>query len=657
VCGVAGIWVESSTPLDAIERRVQRMTDALRHRGPDDEGVWIDGGVGIALGHRRLSIVDLSAAGHQPMVSSSGRSVLCYNGEIYNHRELRSSLPEGVRARLRGQSDTEVAVECIEAWGVERAVSRFVGMFAFALWERRARTLTLVRDRFGIKPMYFAETADGLAFSSELDPIAGLPDFAGDIDTDALRQYLRYGYVPAPRCIYRRARKLTPGTILTFSRARFEPAQEVRYYDSLDRARRAADKPFTGRMDDGVEALDEALRQAIELRLLADVPVGAFLSGGIDSSLVVAIAQTLSSKPLETFSIGSEDRAYDESVFARTIAEHVGTEHTSLTATAESAMSVLQDIAKIYDEPFADASQVPTLLVSRLARSHVTVALSGDGGDEVFGGYNRHVYANGIWNVTRHLPGSLVRLMGDVLTLARPEAWDALHAHMSSKAPLAWVIPDLRVPGQKAHKLGRALQERSLARLYVSLCSQWQEPEQLVPGASAADVAAAAFVEIENRLGPIEAMMLRDLQTYLPDDILTKVDRASMSTSLEARVPILDHRVVELAWSFPTRWKVHGRTGKWILRRLLSRYVPPRMFERPKSGFGLPIGEWLRGPLRPWAESMLSEEALRRCEYLDPRPIRRAWELHLTGRQNLSGALWAILSLQAWGRQRGWSAR
>jgi asparagine synthase (glutamine-hydrolysing) len=623
------------------------MTDRLRARGPDDAGDWVDAASGVVLGHRRLSVVDLSAAGHQPMLSRSGRYALVYNGEIYNHGELRRRLPDDAVRAMRGHSDTEVALACIEAWGIARALESFVGMFAFALWDRADSALTLVRDRLGIKPLYYAALPRGVAFASELDAIALLDGFDDALDVDALREYFRFGYVPAPHSIYGAARKVLPGTRVTFRAPRFHAAEIVRTYDPLERARAARARPFSGTEDEAADAVEELLKEAVRGRLLADVPVGAFLSGGVDSSVVVSAARAVSSTPIETFSIGNEGADFDESGAAEQVARHLGTRHTALRVTASEGMQALRDLPAVYDEPFADSSQIPTLLVSRLARRSVTVALSGDGGDEVFGGYNRHVFGPRVWGTARLFPAPLRRGVGRALEAVDQARWDALYRRLRA-SPAGGLLPDVRVAGQKAHKLGKALEQATFADLYVAMCSQWDAPEELLPGPGERERSVSAVRRLERALGPAEAMMLRDIQTYLPDDILTKVDRASMSVSLEVRVPLLDHRLVELAWSLPTRFKIGGGVGKRVLRRVLSRHVSPTLFDRAKAGFGVPVGEWLRGPLRGWAEDLLFGQAGGPDDLLDPEPIRRLWRAHLSGRGDHAAALWTVLSFRAW---------
>lgn len=632
MCGIAGTW-RADEPREVLESRARRMAAMLAHRGPDGAGVWADERAGIALGHRRLAIVDLSPAGAQPMTSASGRYVIVYNGEVYNHGDLRREAGRDGPS-YRGHSDTESMLAAIDALGVADAVRRFVGMFAFALWDREERALHLVRDRLGIKPLYYAADGHTILFASELKSITADPDFDNTIDHEAAAQFLRFGYVPAPASIYRAARKLSPGTIATF----FAPTQRApevsRYWSAEDVARRGMEAPFTGSATEAADRLHALLREAVRTRMIADVSLGAFLSGGIDSSTVVALMQEQSPQPVRTFSIGYKSASYDESDSAARVAQHLGTAHVSLVVTPEDALAVVPRLASIYDEPFADSSQVPTLLVSQLARRHVTVALSGDGGDELFGGYNRHVWGSRVWNAIRTVPASARSLFSRAVQRIPSTAWDrALES-----------IPGMgvRLPGQKLHKLAHVAQVASPAALYFALCAQHS-----VPLARTDVPPPRASWHLPSDDLP-HWMMLGDLITYLPDDILVKVDRASMACSLEARVPLLDHRVVELAWSLPLSLKIHQGRGKWILREVLSRYVPAPLVDRPKMGFGIPIGEWLRGPLRDWASAYLEPDALARDGLVDVPVVRQLWTEHLRGRGSYEYALWNVLMLQAW---------
>lgn len=646
MCGLTGFW-ETATRRTKTELcgTVREMAGTLRHRGPDDGGEWADAPAGIAFGFRRLSIVDLSPAGHQPMASASGRYVIAFNGEVYNFEALRQTLAsQGAAPAFRGHSDTEVMLAAIEAWGLEAAVQRFVGMFAFALWDRAERVLHLVRDRLGIKPLYYGWAGDTLLFGSELKALRAHPAFRPEIDRDVLTLLLRHNYIPAPYSIYQGVWKLTPGTILTLHGP--GAATPVPYWSAQDAAEAGLATPFSGSDREAADQLDALLREAVGLRMVADVPLGAFLSGGVDSSAVVALMQAQSSRPVQTFSIGFREFGYDEAPFARDVAGHLGTDHTELYVSPEDAQAVIPTLPNFYDEPFADSSQIPTLLVSQLARRHVTVSLSGDGGDELFAGYNRYFFAQRLWNRFGSMPAGIRQAAAGALTAVPPRTMDALVQRLGPVLPKG-----LKHGGvdTKLAKLAQTLRADHPDTLYQTLVSHWEQPAALVLGACGEP--PTALTDKDRWRGPADftqRMMYMDLMSYLPDDILTKVDRASMAVSLEARVPLLDHRVVEFAWRLPMSLKVRGGQGKWLLREVLYRYVPREMIERPKMGFGVPIDAWLRGPLRPWAEALLDERRLRDEGFFDPAPVRAKWDEHLSGRRNWQGHLWDILMFQAW---------
>lgn len=655
MCGLTGFWQPGGCVREEAAATVHRMADTLVHRGPDDGGVWVDAAAGVALGHRRLAILDLSPAGHQPMVSGSGRFVIAFNGEIYNHLELRALLENGgagqtAVSQWRGHADTETLLAAIEAWGVEPTLKRCVGMFAFALWDRQMRTLTLARDRLGEKPLYYGWQRGVLLFGSELKALRAHPAFAGEIDRGALALFFRHNVVPAPYSIYRGIRKLPPGTYLNLTEAQArggEWPEPVAYWSLAEVVANGQRTPLAGSDVDAAAELERLLRQAVAGQMVADVPLGAFLSGGIDSSTVVALMQAQSDRSVRTFSIGFHEAGYNEAQHAAAVARHLGTDHTELYVTPEQAMAVIPKLSALYDEPFADSSQIPTFLVAQLARQHVTVALSGDGGDELFGGYTRYFLAYSIWQRLAWVPRGVRGALARGLAAASPAAWDRVFA-----ALYLWVPDRLRFanPGDKLHKLAHILQVGSPEAVYRALVSHWTERERLVLGAQEPPTvltqpeAWPAVDDFRHR------MMALDAVSYLPDDILVKVDRAAMGVSLETRVPLLDHRVVEFAWRLPLSMKIRQGQGKWLLRQVLYKYVPKELIERPKMGFGVPIDHWLRGPLREWAEDLLDERRLREEGFIDPAPVRQKWREHLSGQRNWQYHLWDVLMWEAWWR-------
>ncbi|MDD5296569.1 MAG: asparagine synthase (glutamine-hydrolyzing) [Rhodocyclaceae bacterium] len=647
MCGLFGFFTRTGFDLQGAGTALESGLRALRHRGPDDSGTWMDAARGIALGHRRLSVLDLSPAGHQPMDSACGRFVIVFNGEIYNHLELRRELGAG-SLLWRGHSDTETLLAGISAWGVEATLKRSVGMFAFALWDRLTGCLTLARDRMGEKPLYYGWQGETFLFGSELKALLAHPAFENRLNRDALASFLRANVVPAPQSIYQGIFKLPPGTSL-----RLEPdsreARPVAYWSVREAAEAGLRSPFAGTDAEAVSALDALLRQSVAGQMISDVPLGAFLSGGVDSSAVVALMQAearANAQPaVKTFTIGFHEAGYNEAQYAHAVAAHLGTEHTELYVSAETAMAVIPELPRLYDEPFADSSQIPTFLVAQLARNHVTVSLSGDGGDELFGGYNRYSWVPSIWRRLGWAPRPLRAALAGILTTFPPHTWNRLFQQLARWLPAGWRYAN---PGDKLHKLADILAARSPEDIYLGLVSHWKTPASVVrqareTGAVLTDHGQwTELPDFENR------MMYLDQMTYLPDDILTKVDRAAMGVSLETRVPMLDHRLVEFAWSLPLAMKIRQGQGKWLLRQLLYRHVPQPLIERPKMGFGLPLDVWLLGPLRNWAESLLDEGRLIREGYFNPEPIRAKWQEHLSGRRNWSHYLWDILMFQAW---------
>lgn len=636
MCGFAGVY---GRPPSADNLR--RMGLAIAYRGPDDSGVWIDPEAALGLVHRRLSIIDLSPAGHQPMASACERYIIAFNGEMYNHSELRQSLGH---PSWRGHSDTETLLAAIATWGLEAALKQCVGMFAFALWDRKTKCLTLARDRLGEKPLYYGWQGDVFLFGSELKALKAHPAFRAEIDRNALTLFLRHNAIPAPYSIYQGIHKLPPGTFLQLHAGKRD-ARPVAYWSAQMAAEAGQRNLFRGSDAEAGAELERLLGQAVNGQMVADVPLGAFLSGGIDSTTVVALMQAQSTRPVKTFTIGFNEAGYNEADHAHAVARYLGTEHTELYATPQDAMDVIPNLSAIYDEPFADSSQIPTCLVSRLARHHVTVSLSGDGGDELFGGYNRYFWARNLWRKFGWMPRPLRAALAGVLTTVPPASWNTAFQKLGQ-----WLPARLRYanPGDKLHKAAEILAVRSPEEIYLGLVSHWKHPAQLVRGSHEPPTLLtdpsrqADLPDFEHR------MMYLDTVTYLPDDILTKVDRAAMSVSLETRVPLLDHRVVEFAWTLPLAMKIRHGQGKWLLRQVLYRHVPQSLMERPKMGFGVPIDQWLRGPLKPWAAALIEPARLMREGIFDPAPIQRKWLEHQAGARNWSYYLWDVLMFQAW---------
>jgi asparagine synthase (glutamine-hydrolysing) len=695
MCGFCGFISTDVSVLSHAEAEASRMALAIKHRGPDDTGAWADTSAGIALGFRRLSIMDLSSAGHQPMLSASGRFVMAFNGEIYNHLDLRDLLSTEQVGKpeltWRGHSDTETLLACFEAWGLEETLQKTVGMFAIALWDTQKRTLHLARDRFGEKPLYYgwvtnaSSSAPAFVFGSELKAICAYQGFTNPVSREALALYMRFTYVPAPYSIYHNIFKLEPGCMLSISinkNSDLHQAGNLHNSSHLPSAASGPSAPLRPPTEQGglhmhrwwsmasvVEAgaenlistekealktLEQRLKDAVRVQSLADVPLGAFLSGGVDSSCIVAMMQTQSTKPVKTFTVGFEEAGFDESPYARAVASHLGTDHNEFYVSTKQAQAVIDELPSIYDEPFADSSQIPTHLVCKAARHQVTVALSGDAGDELFGGYNRYFWGPRIWSRLEWMPYPARQFLGAAIKALPTWGWDALSRPVNALLPES---KNLARVGDRAHKLAARLGGvHNLDDLYNSLVSEWQDPALVVKG-NGWEIGDDLQVPASMLSDPLPAagakqqqlrMMYRDTVTYLPDDILCKVDRAAMATSLETRVPFLDHRVAELAWRLPLNMKIQNGQGKWALRQVLYKYVPKELIDRPKAGFAIPVGQWLRGPLRDWAEALLDEKRLEVEGYFYPKPIRDKWLQHLTGRFDHTPSLWAVLMFQSW---------
>lgn len=647
MCGINGFF--STSIKDGADIAVLNMNQAIQHRGPDANSVWQDNQINLLLGHCRLAIQDISSAGHQPMVSENERYVIAFNGEIYNHLVLRKELSsQGLNPSWRGHSDTETLLACFNAWGVSKSLKKLVGMFAIALWDRKLNLLTLARDRLGEKPLYWGWQGENLYFTSGLEALKANPFFKTEIDRNSITLLLRHNCIPAPYSIYRGIKKLNPGHYVQLSLSNLMQAREaepISYWSLNNTVEAGIETPFAGSSDHAIDVLEKALLVSVDNQMLSDVPLGAFLSGGIDSSTIVALMQTQSSDPIKTFTIGFDDEGYNEAKHAKTIARHLGTEHTELYIQASDALDVIPKLPDIYSEPFSDSSQIPTFLVSELASQHVKVALSGDGGDELFGGYNRYLIAQDVWKKSRKIPEPARKLISSILLTVPPAKWDSIFNTISPVLPQQLRI---RTVGDKAHKLASVLSLESNYEYYRALTSHWRHPEHIVIGGYEPITLASNYDAWPKTDSFEHTMMAIDAQTYMPDDILVKVDRAAMANSLETRVPFLDHRIVELAWRMPLDYKIRNGEGKWLLKQVLFRHVPQELIERPKMGFGIPIHEWLRTSLRDWAEDLLDENTLRAQGYFHPEPIRRMWLEHLSGRLNHQHRLWDILMFQAW---------
>lgn len=637
MCGIVGYWDKRGADASTVER----MAMQIQHRGPDDAGTWVDEEANLALAHRRLSIIDLTPAGHQPMISPCGRFTLVYNGEIYNHQDLRADLEaEGGHFDWRGYSDSETLLAALRHWGVEGALQRLNGMFAFALWDKVERSLILARDRMGEKPLYYGHSGGCFLFGSELKSLSAHPGWQGSIDRNALTLYMRHNYVPTPWSIYQGIHKLPPAHFVVVQEAGQMVSEPQCYWD-LGQIAESGAANAKGTPGELIDELDGLLRDAVLGRMASDVPLGAFLSGGFDSTMVAALMQAQSTRPVKTFTIGFHEKGYNEAEHAKAVAKHLGTDHTELYVTPEEAMAVIPRLPSIWDEPFSDSSQIPTLLVSELARRHVAVSLSGDGGDELFYGYKRYTLGNKVWGWLRMLPAPLRQVLGSLMQVIPGAPLEYLAQLLPNRFQIPYV-------GDRLPKLGEVVKERSGETYYHRLVSHWKNPAAVVRGGEEPRTLFSAPEHLPKLPGLREHMMYMDSMTYLPDDILTKVDRASMAVSLEARVPLLDHRVVEFAWRVPTSLKYRDGRGKWLLREVLYRYVPRDLMDRPKMGFGVPIEHWLRGPLREWGEELLDEKRLRDEGFFYPAPIRKMWQEHVTGKRRWHYYLWDVLMFQAW---------
>jgi len=652
MCGLAGYLTNAPNGHDGHLAAVRRMISPITHRGPDDEGTWADAESGVALGFRRLAIIDLSANGHQPMCSESGRFVMVFNGEVYNFTELRPEL-EALGCRFRGHSDSEVMLAAFERWGVEKSLRRFTGMFAIALWDREERVLHLARDRFGKKPLFVFARPGFVSFGSELKSLVAGPQFDGEVDIDAVMAFLRYLYVPSPQCIYKHVRKLAPGHLMSMpaSRGAAEPVSHP--FWSVEReAVAGVGSLMLGSDDEVTTACEDLLREAVRSRMVADVPLGAFLSGGVDSSVVVALMQSISDRPVRTFSVGFDEADYDESGHAARVAQHLGTDHTGVRLTGAAALGLVPALPDWFDEPLADPSQLPTFLICREARKEVTVAVSGDGGDEMFGGYNRHVFGERTIGAAARIP-KLARLSAAAgIGLLSAASWDRVHRTVSPVLPKRMRH---RLPGEKLHKIGMLLGAVTSAAMYRTLRSVNQSPAAFVRGGYETENEFERVMSGNGPLTLLDRMLLIDQLGYLTDDLLAKVDRVSMAVSLEVRVPLLDHRVAEFSWRLPAKFKIRDGETKWILRRVLDRHVPSQLIDRPKMGFSVPIDRWLRGPLKPWAESLLHSMRVEEDGILDAVAVRAAWKTFVSGGAVSGLSMWAVLNFLAW-RERWASA-
>jgi len=653
MCGITGIF--GNLRKEEFDSSIHEMSATLNHRGPDDAGTWINEENGVAFGHQRLSIIDLSSAGHQPMVSHCGRFTTVFNGEIYNHLQLRDKLNTSANKQSwKGHSDTETLVTAFSQWGIEKTLQQLVGMFAIAVWDFKEKRLFLIRDRFGEKPLYYGWSNGVFLFGSELKALQKYKRFSNQIDRGALSLYMKYMYVPTPYSIFRDIYKLEPGCILQIDKGTkpptlplFAPFRDqginIAQWYSISNMAQAGQKNLITDQNDAVDLIEKTLLESVRSQLISDVPLGAFLSGGIDSSVITALMQKVCKDPVKTFTIGFEESSFNEAVYAKEVSRHLGTEHHELYVTSSDAFKVIPHLPTLYDEPFADSSQIPTYLVSKLARESVTVSLSGDAGDELFGGYSRYLWGSRVWNKVRWMPLIVRQTLGVAINKISVNTWDSIGNSLPNSSRVSLM-------GDKAHRMAHRLKNvKSLDDVYHSLVTEGYKEDGLVVNDKAALITkldnndiVSGIVDSEHR------MMLLDSLTYLPDDILTKVDRAAMGVSLETRIPFLDYRVAELAWRLPLDTKINNGETKWPIRQVLYKYVPKELIERPKAGFAIPVGQWIRGPLREWAADLLNEERIRREGYFNPELVQQLWQQHLSGKYDWTPRLWAILMFQAW---------
>jgi asparagine synthase (glutamine-hydrolysing) len=647
MCGICGFYSKSISKSDEI---IKKMSLSIYHRGPDDSGIWQDHNEGIVFGHQRLAIIDPSPAGKQPMQSSSGRFVITYNGEIYNHLQIKNEIEEtNLNINWRGNSDTETLLEAISFWGIEVALQKIDGMFAFALWDKKKRSLMLARDRIGEKPLYYGWQGDGInkvfLFGSELKALKAHPKFKGEINRDAITLQLRHNYIPAPYSIYKDIFKLLPGHYLTLSENDLNNHSLLtsKAYWSLVKCATSGNSNQLIHNEKDIEIdLEKILKLSVKKQMISDVPIGAFLSAGVDSSTIVALMQSQSRSPVNTFTIGFNESEYDEAKYAKKIAKHLGTNHTELYISPKEAMEVIPKLANIYDEPFSDSSQIPTFLISQLAKQNVKVALSGDGGDELFCGYNRYLVSKKSWNLLRLMPLFSRKILSSLIQAISPQKWNQI-----SKILPSFFLQYANF-GDKIHKGANVLKAETINQLYYMLTSHWQNPTEVALRSNEPGTFLTEFKPHLKSLNSQEQMMVLDFISYLPDDILVKVDRAAMATSLETRAPFLDHKLIEYVWKIPQSYKLRKGQGKWILRKILNKYVPKNLTQRPKMGFGVPIESWLRDPLRDWAENLLDEKRLRQEGYFNAKEIRNKWNQHLSGKVNWHYHIWDILMFQSW---------